>query len=196
MNVKYMLTSTKSNRVGLIRKLTSVSSPKNKILSQNYTSAQPSIKLRSMKPQTVALTSRSKYSRNNFAPSQTQTYDLQPRSSTALAHKSYISPRSPSESRLSHISTYRSLLRKEISIKDKIDEAQKLIEHLTNEEEKLEMSRQEFIVDKTKFQLYERQLEDDVCDIREEVKKLGKVKGEKEEKIAKLRMEIFEVKGQ
>lgn len=146
-----MLTATKSNRIGLIRKLGSVSSPKNKILSQNYTSEQPNSKLRPMKPQTVALTSRNK-------PSLT----LQSRSSTALALRSHLSPRSPSVSRLAHISSYRSLLRKEISIRDKKEEAQKLIEHLTNEEEKLEMSRQAFIVDKTKFHLYERQLEDDV----------------------------------
>lgn len=103
------------------------------------------------------------------------------------------SPSEISETRGEFIHTCREYLRKEISIKDKVDETSKLGEFLFNEQEKLQMSKTAFDIDKRNFLDYKLRLKEDVATIEKDVKNLIKIKAEKDERILRLKQQIHEL---
>lgn len=80
----------------------------------------------------------------------------------------------------------------EISIKDKVDETAKLLEFLKNEQEKLEMSRHTFEIDRKNYNDYKFRLKEDVVLIEQRAKELAKIKSDKDEDIFKLKQKIHE----
>lgn len=91
------------------------------------------------------------------------------------------------------VESSHTILRKEISIQNKIDEREKLIEFINNEQEKLGESRKAFDEDRESYERYLERLRIDVACIEDEVKGLVEIKEQKDFTIYKLNQTIHEI---
>ena len=104
-------------------------------------------------------------------------------SSRQLVRTALVSPRQASETSREHVNSARRILLKEISILDKDEEKNKMMQFLKTEQESLEKSKIMFESDKERYEKFLETLKMDVAIVEENVKELQNEKVEKDEEI-------------
>ena len=149
INVKYKQIATRTNRAGIIREINKIQPLSRNRISKTKTSAQPIHAIKDDEDKNSIISQikiNLKGSRSNSEiRSRADSRALVTSSSTRqLAQPSHLSLYPKIESKRELVDSSHTILRREISILDKVDEKDKLIEFIKDEQEKLSESRKAF----------------------------------------------------
>lgn len=194
--MQYQQTETRANRAGVIREINNIpaaskrKTPRAKLVytpSEHNGQIVPSDQFQLAKEKikrTMAKSELRSRSQCRLSSSKTERQLCSPSFLTLAVNK---------ETKRDLVESSHTILRKEISIQNKIDEREKLIEFINNEQEKLGESRKAFDEDRESYERYLERLRIDVACIEDEVKGLVEIKEQKDFTIYKLNQTIHEI---
>ena len=150
INVKYKQIATRTNRAGIIREINKIQPLSRNQLSKTKTSAQPFPAIKDNEDKSSMISKIKINLKGNRSNSEIRTRENNSRalvtssSTRQLAQPNHLMLETNMEQRKDLVDSSHTILRREISILDKVDEKEKLIEFIKNEQEKLTESRKAF----------------------------------------------------